>query len=202
MYDEYLQAANQLQLPGYAEMAAADQRVFKSDTGQLTLDYGQGLFTIDAPRTQAAIGFLQKAGEIQLGSLQIQASVPYAAIVATSLDRQPLGESRRLLVTSVGRAENTAQGFWPPTQQQLRWSPVQWMLPGEGRLPVITEPVHAEVTVRVPGSATIYALDSSGERQQTLAAEQQGQLVRFNPAAARSIWCEVVVGGSNSAELP
>ena len=67
------------------------------------------------------------------------------------------------------------------------------MLPGEGRLPVLAEPIRAAVRLKVPGAARVYALDASGRRQRALPTTTDGDNIQFDPAAARSIWCEVVV---------
>jgi hypothetical protein len=67
------------------------------------------------------------------------------------------------------------------------------MLPGQGRLPVIAEPVEAEVRLAVPGPAVVYALDPTGKRQGRLEARVDSGAVVLNPGIARSIWCEIVV---------
>ena len=86
---------------------------------------------------------------------------------------------------------NTGQGFWPPKPSTK--SVTSWMLPAQGRPPVIAEPVKAEVRLKVPGPADVYALDPSGKRRERLATTTKAGVVRLNPAAARSIWCEIVV---------
>ncbi len=192
LYPKFVDAAQELGLEGYAPMDSTQKR-FDSDTGQLSLDYGRALLTIDTERTQGAVGRLKAAGPIKLAALQIDAETEFAAVVATSLDGQPLGRCRRLLITAVGRAENTSQGFWPPTPEQARRSPTSWMLPGEGRLPVITEPIHADVALRVPDNAKLYRLDPAGRRAGQLQADTTSGTLHFNPAEARSIWMEVVV---------
>ena len=191
-YPGFVEAARRLELPGYDRMNPEAKR-FDSDTGELSLNYGDGLFTIDTERTKAAVGKLAGAGRIDLGGLALKCETAFAAVTATSLDGEPIGRSRRLLVTSVARAENTDQGFWPPTAEQAARSTMSWMLPGEGKLPVIAEPVKALVSLDVPGPATVYALDSSGKRQQRLDVTSESARVEFDPASARSIWCEVVV---------
>ncbi|MHB8902480.1 MAG: hypothetical protein ACYC6Y_27275, partial [Thermoguttaceae bacterium] len=118
---------------------------------------------------------------------------PFAAIIATSLDGEPIGRSRRLLVTAVGRAENTSQGFWPPEPAQVGRSPVAWMLPGEGRPPVIAEPIRAGLWLNVPGEARVYRLDPTGKRAGELESRFGGGAVEFDPVDARTIWMEVVV---------
>ena len=41
-----------------------DKKVVRSVTGEVALDYGTGLCTLDAPKAQGACGFLAKAGPI------------------------------------------------------------------------------------------------------------------------------------------
>jgi hypothetical protein len=157
------------------------------------LDYGRGVLTINTTRTKSAIGYLAKAGTIALDGLQIDCRTEFATVTATSLDGAPIGQSRRVLLTSVGRAENTAQGFWPPTPKQRSWSAMSWMLPAEGRLPVLCEPIQADVRIKFPGAATVYALDATGKRGDRLDVAYDGGSLRLDPSAARSVWCEVVV---------
>ena len=192
LYPEFVEAARRLGLPGYEKMDP-DAKRFESDSGELSLDYDKGLFVIDTPRTKSAVGYLAEAGPIDLDGLHVDCRTEFAAVTATSLDGAPIGRSRHLLVTSVARAENTAQGFWPPTAQQRSWSPMSWMLPAEGRLPVLAEPVQADLRLRVPGPATVYALDPTGKRRERLQTASDSGVLLLNPAAARSIWCEIVV---------
>jgi hypothetical protein len=192
LYGEFVEAAKQLELEGYDDMRASEKR-FDADTGELSLNYDLGLLTIDTNRTQAAIGYLADNGPQQLADLEINCRSQFAAVCATSMDDQSLGESRRVLITAVGRAENTAQGFVPPTAEQRRWTATAWMLPAEGRLPVITEPIRAELRLNVPDDAKVYAVDATGLRRNELQSVNQSGSVRVRLDDARSIWCEVVV---------
>ena len=192
LYPAFLEAARGFKLPGYGTMQPAARR-FDSDTGELSLNYGDSLLIINTARSKGAIGDLAKNGAIDLSGLCIVGDSPFAALIVTSLDGAPIGTSRRLLLTAVGRAENTAQGFWPPTPEQRARSYMSWMLPAEGRLPVIAEPVRATVQVKVPGKAVVYALDPTGKRREQLKAIKQNGTVTLTPATARSIWCEIVV---------
>jgi len=192
LYPKFVEAARDLQLAGYDRMDAVAKRM-DSDTGELSLDYDEGVLTINTPRSKSAIGYLAKADSIDLDGLHIDCRTDFATVTATSLDGAPIGQSHRMLLTAVGKAENTAQGFWPPTPKHRSWSAVSWMLPGEGRLPVIVEPIQAEVRIGVPGPATAYALDATGKRQGRLEATNRTGTLLLNPATARSIWCEIVV---------
>ncbi|HID24080.1 MAG TPA: hypothetical protein EYP14_16995, partial [Planctomycetaceae bacterium] len=57
LYPHFVRRAQRLGLEGYDRMQPEGTR-FDSDTGELSLDYGRGLMTIDTARTKAAIGFL------------------------------------------------------------------------------------------------------------------------------------------------
>jgi hypothetical protein len=65
------------------------------------------------------------------------------------------------------------------------------MLPGEGRLPVIAEPVDAVVRLPMPGRAVAYTLDPTGKRQRELPLEASDHAAVIELIDAQSIWCEV-----------
>ena len=76
-------------------------------TGEVALDYGKGLCTVDAPKAQGACGFLAKAGPIALRDLGINATNAYAAILAVPLDDLPLATSRKVLIQVTTAARPT-----------------------------------------------------------------------------------------------
>jgi hypothetical protein len=76
----------------------AQKKVIKSVTGEVTLDYGNGLCTLDAPRAQGACGFLARAGAIKLSDIAIQSGNGYATVLAVALDNRPLAASQKILV--------------------------------------------------------------------------------------------------------
>jgi hypothetical protein len=73
-------------------------RTVRSNTGELTWNYGQGTCILDTPKAQGATGFLKTAGEIKLSQVTIDSGNDYATVLAVSLDGQPLSQSRKLLV--------------------------------------------------------------------------------------------------------
>ncbi len=192
LYPRFVEAARAAKLPGYEEMAS-DGKCLDSDTGELSLDYGEGLLTIDTPRTKSAIGYLAKAGPVALEGLRVDCRTEFAVVTATSLDGEPIGRSRRVLLTTVARVENTAQGFTPPLPKERSWGHMTWMLPAQGRPPVIAEPVRARIALRMPGEADVFALDPAGRRKGLLPCRCENGTVLLDLSAARSIWCEVVV---------
>ncbi len=77
--------------------SSADKTV-TSITGELRLSSSTGLFTLDAPKAQAAAGFLAKAGMVHLTDVDITCTNDYATIVVVSLDDLPLAKAGNVLV--------------------------------------------------------------------------------------------------------
>ncbi len=75
-----------------------DKKVVRSITGEVVLDYGAGLCTVDAPKAQGACGFLDRAGVIKLREVSIRSANPYATVLVVPLDDLPLATSKRVLV--------------------------------------------------------------------------------------------------------
>ena len=69
----------------------------RSATGELTWDFGKGVVTLNSPRTQGAVGFLSKAGRVELKDVVIGSANDFGAVIVTSLDEKPLASSRRAL---------------------------------------------------------------------------------------------------------
>ncbi|MFP4055998.1 MAG: beta-galactosidase [Candidatus Brocadiia bacterium] len=159
------------------------QERYVSDTGELTLDSGRHVFTIDAPRTRAAVGFLGELGIVELGEVSVACRTPFAAVLVSSLDGRPIASSRRVLVTAVARAENTGQAF----------ARGKTSVPERGRPPVLAEPVDARLRIRVAGTPTAYALDPTGKRRGAVEVAAEGGAVAIDLGQVRSPWCEIVL---------
>ncbi len=83
------------------------RQVVSSTTGQLRLDYGKGVLTIDAPAAQGISGALREAGAAELKDLSIASKMELGHIVAVSLDGLPLATSRRILLQVMSEEKPT-----------------------------------------------------------------------------------------------
>jgi len=156
---------------------------YASDTGELTLDSNSGLFTIVAPRAKAAVGFLGRLGPVDLKGVTVECETPFAAVLVTSLDAEPISSSGRVLVTAVARAENTGQAFCRNRSA----------IPEKGRPPVLAEPVRCRLTMRLAGRPSVHRLDETGRRRGRLPADFDGKRLRLRTDSARSPWIEIEV---------
>jgi hypothetical protein len=84
-----------------------------SSTGELKLNYGKGVLSINAARAQGVSGALQAAGQVETRDLTIASEMELGHIVAVSLDDQPLAQSGKILLQVM--SEEKASGFQTET---------------------------------------------------------------------------------------
>ncbi len=85
----------------------SSRSVVTSNTGEIRLDYGKGICTVNAPRAQGATGFLKADPTVTLTDVTIHCTDSYATIVCVSMDKQPLATSKKILVQMCTRARPT-----------------------------------------------------------------------------------------------
>jgi hypothetical protein len=120
---------------------AAGQVAVRSDTGELSRNWKEGIQTIDTPRTQAVSGWIGgKALELRDASFQFKTRK--AVVALSSIDDQPLASSRFILITAVGQARPS-----PATDMGK-------LLPDRApeHLPFLSEPVTGTITLRTKTS--------------------------------------------------
>lgn len=81
--------------------------VIKSDTGELLIDRANNYGTINTDMTKCAYGFIGKNGKLDLSGVSVTCETDFATIALSSLDDKKITESDNILLTTVGRAENT-----------------------------------------------------------------------------------------------
>jgi hypothetical protein len=133
---------HQSQLPPGSSEAA-------SDSGELRRNWDLGTFTIDTPRTQAAMGWIG-GRTITLPAVTLSVTTRNAAVAVQSLDGAPLGQARRLMISLGARA-----------------------VPASGKsLPYYAEPVEGTLAIAAPAGLSLYVWDAA-------AAKARRQAVAF-----------------------
>lgn len=114
----------------------------------------RGRLIVDTPYTQGLAGW--PGGEPAVcENLTFETENPYAVLVASSVGKEPIGRSKRLLVTAVARV--TATGFrWVDEWRRDTADP--------GRPPLLAEPVVGQVTWNTKGTVKGFVLDNNGRR--------------------------------------
>ncbi len=151
-------------------------RVVTSLTGELALHWGHppgvsppnnlpptGLFQIDTPRAQGAVGFLGTAGKLSLGQIDLEMTNPFGTVVAISLDGQPLVSSTRVLIQSATR-ENLRRSLYEDVVLTLNGTNyLGHRILEIGGLPWQMQGITASVTLKGMGLIRSFqVLDSNG----------------------------------------
>lgn len=135
-------------------LAGAGQSV-TSDTGEIMRNWAAGVQAFNSPRTQGAqglLGFGDNGDLVKLDDVTLDIHTPFAVVIVSSLDGEPIASSSRLLVTACGRA--SAIG---------------------GRLPFYTEPVTGQVRIRTSTTGlTLKPMGGDGAPLDTSPAEYEG----------------------------
>ncbi len=142
-----------------------DKQTITSSTGEIVWNYGLGLLTVNSPKSQAASGFLAKAGPIKLGDITIDSHNEYATIHAISLDGLPLATSRKILIQAF--TEEKMYGF----------KSTNGVIDDIGRGPITVRDIDATITLAKSVSMKAVSLDEQGYLRAELQPQVTGDTV-------------------------
>jgi hypothetical protein len=128
-----------------------------SDTGELRRNWEDGIYTINTPRTQAAMGWIGSK-QINLANVDITATTRNATVAVQSLDGKNIDESRAILVSlgarSIPRSEN--------------------------QLPFYSEPVTGRVTIRANEGLKLYKRSGPAKEEHEIPASYENGRYHIN----------------------
>jgi hypothetical protein len=137
-----------------------------SDTRELRRDWVQGTYTIDTPRTQAAMGWVGGKTFV-LADVEILVSTPNATVVVQSLDDNPIGKSRRIMISFAARS-----GLSPGSQKA-----------------VYSEPVEGTLIIAAPKGLKLHVQNAkSGRIREVHVAYDRGKYTVILDVSLRSHW--------------
>lgn len=154
-------SANRLEVEPYWNR---DAQTLTSTTGQLLWDYGRRRVEIRSDQTQGVLGFA--GGEtIRLPSVTVEMKTPFASLLFTPLDNEPLSRSRQILVTAMARDKQTGAEY------NDDWSQLRRV----GGPPLLMEPVQAVLKLQGDRPQEVRPLDLYGvPRKETIAPAADG----------------------------
>lgn len=153
-----------------------EKGLFRSETGEITIDAPRGVLIIDTPKT---VGGYLPAGEtitMASGHVSIQPSMD-ATVWISSLDSYPIAQSRRLLVTHLTDLQNTEIRYGEAARQTL----LDW-----GRLPHLVRNGKATIRMRIQDAKkyNVWALSTSGKRIGTVRTLVKDNVLEFTADVA------------------
>ncbi len=125
-----------------------DGDIIKSVTGELTMDHGRGVCTLDAPRAQGVAAFFEAKKEYDLSALTVKCGNGHAAILAVSLDGKPLAESGRVLVQFGGECRPSGWKEVPAKVKLKEGTFDGFKLESHGKAPWRIEKADCKVTLK------------------------------------------------------
>ncbi len=162
------------------------QDIYRSETGEITIEAPRDRMTLDTPRT--AGGFAPAGEQIATRhGVQIAIQDTAATVWVSSLDVHPITRSQRLLVTHLTDLQNTEIRYAERARQTL----LDW-----GSLPHLVRAGRAEVRVRLQGAEDyrVWALATSGQRLSEVSCVVEGEHLVFTADVAAA-------GGERGAVL-
>jgi hypothetical protein len=125
---------------------------------------------IDTPRTKAAYGFLGKEGKLDLTDLSIRVKTDFATVAISSLTNDPVNRSGNMLLTAVGRADNTNCRYNEDHTIQLE----------AGNGPVRVEVIEAEFEIKTSRmNLKVLAINPQGFITGEIPSEYVNGIFRF-----------------------
>jgi hypothetical protein len=131
-----------------------------SDTGELRRRWKQRIGVIDSPRSKAAYGFLCDASPIQMNGLEIEAKNDFGVVALSSLTDDPIESSHSMLLTAIGRCENSGALY---NEDHTR-------LLSAGTHPMMIEAIEAQVRIK-----------TNRPKLKVMVISEHGELVRKLP---------------------
>lgn len=145
-----------------------ESKTVTSSTGELKLDWGRGVLTLNSPTAQGASGDLKASGKIDLADISLRIPRDIAHVVLVCLDDQPLATSRRMLLQVM--TEEKASGF---KSQDL--GDRKHKIDAIGESPWLIRKLAGEVRLNRPDAAklNVTALDQFGAPTQGSSTAEQ-----------------------------
>jgi len=137
-----------------------------SDTGELKRNWNQGTFTVNTPRTQAAMGWIG-GKTINLGEVEINVTARNSVVAVQSLDGNPIRQSRSILISLGARSIPAA----------------------ERSLPFYSEPVEGKIFITAPAGMNLRAWDArTGKLRRLTVPYTAGRYILSLERDLRSSW--------------
>lgn len=156
--------------------------IVRSMTGEIVLDYKQGICVVDTPGFQGAAAFFREAGGFaNTTDCRIRSTNEYACVMAVSMDGRPLRESGEILVQvgTVVRPEGWTEE--PATFSTEDESGIEgYRITSIGQAPWSPRVNQVRMELRNPGLRQAHALDANGYADGEVAIRRTGDWVAFD----------------------
>lgn len=150
----------------------ADGNTVLSDTGEIFRDRENGYGYIDSPKTKAVYGFTGNK-TIKLTNMEFSVKNDFATVAISSLEDEEIEKSGNLLLTAVGRADNT----------DAQYNEDHTVLEKDGHAPVLIDVIEAEIRMK-----------TNKEKVLVWSVDSDGFLIGIIPSVIEDGWLKFTIG--------
>ena len=141
-----------------------------SDTGELYRNWKKGYGWINSPKTKAVYGFIGDE-KFDLTDVTVKAKNNYATIAMSSLTDDDIGHSENILLTAVGKADNS----------NAVYNNSHTTLEKEGTAPIMIEVIEAEIGIKTERkNLKVWSVDNEGFFKGTIPSEYKDGVLKFS----------------------
>lgn len=147
-----------------------DKQIYQSDTNELLLEALKKKMTVITPNTEAVV-FAQPEPQT-LNQLSVLSAQQGALVAVSAMDKQPLANSKRMLLVLATDARNSEMQFTDSTASTLR---------DLGKPPVLLQANKVKVALKTPhaNALKLYALNLQGQRMHAINLKQTANSITF-----------------------
>ena len=124
----------------------------RSNTGQLTWDYGRRVVLVHSAKTQGVIGFAGGGTYDLPGAAVEQIDTPFIVLLFTPLDNRPLIDSEHILITAMAQDKQLGAVYNEAGTELLQ----------AGGPPLLLEPVQATIRFKGEPVTSVRVVDVYG----------------------------------------
>lgn len=153
--------------PGHVDLV---NRKVSSITGEIHLDWGNGVLTINSPRAQGVSGFLSSISHHEMDAVSINSNMSYGSILAVAMDDRPLLSSNSILLQAV--SEDRPNGFMTrPVQsgdtaihEDVTTLSDGSVITDVGAAPMMVRQLHGSISLNRPDASelSVFSCDANG----------------------------------------
>jgi len=168
-----------------------------ADTGEISRDSEKGIFILRAPKVFSFSGFTGNAPEQEFNGVRFYSNSDFATFTIVSLDAEDISGSSHLLLTVVGKSENTGQKIAPHVTKKIDDIESDVYILNKGKGPILAEGIEGDIFIKrnsISKGIEIFCLDEKGLRKSSIkpSGEDDGFLFKISTARDETIYYEII----------
>lgn len=159
------------------ELIDADKGTVTSVTGELELNYRNGIFRFETPEAKGISGFTAGHGTFAFDGLTIETGNEYITIGVISMDDRPLSESDKILVQTGTTYRPTGWKQEPSTYETRGDTLEGYTILDTGEMPWLAQPTDVTIELVNPEITRAWMLNTAGYPVRELKLKRKGNRI-------------------------